>query len=182
SLLAVTPESFRYTSGYELYLSSANRRPSKKIIQTLKDMLHACVIDFGNGWNRHLPLVEFSYNDSYRTCIKAAPFEALYGRKCRSPNWIQAARDRLKSCSDVKRKPLEFQVSVKVMLKVSPWKGEILFSKRGKQKPQYIIPSKVLARIETVAYKLELLHQLIVPVDYVPAGHVLVFADRDRIC
>ncbi|GJU39135.1 putative reverse transcriptase domain-containing protein [Tanacetum coccineum] len=162
SLLAVTLESFRYTSRYKLYLSSANRRPSKKIIQTLKDMLLACVIDFENGWNRHLPLVEFSYNDSYRTSIKAAPFEALYGRKCRSPikNWIQAARDRLKSCTDVKRKPLEFQVGVKVMLKVSPWKGEIRFSKRGKQKPQYIIPSKVLARIETVAYRLELPHQL----------------------
>ncbi|GKC49187.1 putative reverse transcriptase domain-containing protein [Tanacetum coccineum] len=58
---------------------------SERTIQTLKDMLRACVIDFGNGWVNHLPLVEFSYNNSYHTSIKAAPFEALYGRKCRSP-------------------------------------------------------------------------------------------------
>ncbi|GKD26821.1 reverse transcriptase domain-containing protein [Tanacetum coccineum] len=58
---------------------------SERTIQTLKDMLQACVIDFGKGWERHLPLVEFSYNNSYHASIKAAPFEALYGRKCRSP-------------------------------------------------------------------------------------------------
>ncbi|GJY21249.1 putative reverse transcriptase domain-containing protein [Tanacetum coccineum] len=58
---------------------------SERTIQTLEDMLRACVIDFGNGWDRHLPLVEFSYNNSYHTSIKVAPFEALYGRKCRSP-------------------------------------------------------------------------------------------------
>ncbi|GKB90347.1 putative reverse transcriptase domain-containing protein, partial [Tanacetum coccineum] len=58
---------------------------SERTIQTLKDMLRAYVIDFGKGWERHLPLVEFSYNNSYRASIKGAPFEALYGRKCRSP-------------------------------------------------------------------------------------------------
>nr|GFB62805.1 reverse transcriptase domain-containing protein [Tanacetum cinerariifolium] len=58
---------------------------SEMTIQTLEDMLHACVVDFGNGLERHLPLVEFSYNNSYHASIKAAPFEALYGRKCRSP-------------------------------------------------------------------------------------------------
>ncbi|GKB15442.1 putative reverse transcriptase domain-containing protein [Tanacetum coccineum] len=58
---------------------------SERTIQTLEDMLRACVIDFGKGWERHLPLVEFSYNNSYHASIKAAPFEALYGRKCRSP-------------------------------------------------------------------------------------------------
>ncbi|GKF15035.1 putative reverse transcriptase domain-containing protein, partial [Tanacetum coccineum] len=58
---------------------------SERTIQTLEDMLRACVIDFGNGWVRHLPLVEFSYNNSYHASIKVAPFEALYGRKCRSP-------------------------------------------------------------------------------------------------
>ncbi|GJY13250.1 putative reverse transcriptase domain-containing protein [Tanacetum coccineum] len=58
---------------------------SERTIQTLKDMLRACVIDFGKGWERHLPLVEFSYNNSYHASIKAAPFEALYGRKCRLP-------------------------------------------------------------------------------------------------
>ncbi|GKE38292.1 putative reverse transcriptase domain-containing protein, partial [Tanacetum coccineum] len=58
---------------------------SERTIQTLEDMLRACVIDFGNGWVKHLPLVEFSYNNSYHASIKAAPFEALYGRKCHSP-------------------------------------------------------------------------------------------------
>ncbi|GKE67808.1 putative reverse transcriptase domain-containing protein [Tanacetum coccineum] len=60
-------------------------RQSERTIQTLEDMLHACVIYFGNGWVRHLPLVELSYNNSYHASIKAAPFEALYGQKCRSP-------------------------------------------------------------------------------------------------
>nr|GEV31016.1 putative reverse transcriptase domain, ribonuclease H-like domain, aspartic peptidase domain protein [Tanacetum cinerariifolium] len=58
---------------------------SERTIQTLEDMLRACVIDFENGWERHLPLVEFSYNNSYHASIKAAPFDALFGRKCRSP-------------------------------------------------------------------------------------------------
>ncbi|GJV80220.1 putative reverse transcriptase domain-containing protein [Tanacetum coccineum] len=104
---------------------------SKRTIQTLKDMLRACVIDFGKGWDRHLPLLEFSYNNSYHTSIKVAPFESLYGRKFRSPIcWaevgdaqligpeiihgttekiiqikkrIQAARDRQKSYADRRR-------------------------------------------------------------------------------
>ncbi|GJY91683.1 reverse transcriptase domain-containing protein [Tanacetum coccineum] len=58
---------------------------SERTIQTSEDMLRACVIDFGKGWEKHLPLVEFSYNNSYRASIKAAPFKALYGQKCRSP-------------------------------------------------------------------------------------------------
>ncbi|GKE56804.1 putative reverse transcriptase domain-containing protein, partial [Tanacetum coccineum] len=58
---------------------------SERTIQTLEDMLRACVLDFGKGWDRHLPLVEFLYNNSYHTSIKAAPFEVLYGRKCQSP-------------------------------------------------------------------------------------------------
>ncbi|GJU51587.1 putative reverse transcriptase domain-containing protein [Tanacetum coccineum] len=59
---------------------------SERTFQTLEDMLRACVIDFGKGWVKHLPLVEFSYNNSYHASIKAALYEALYGRKCRSPN------------------------------------------------------------------------------------------------
>nr|GEZ27809.1 putative reverse transcriptase domain-containing protein [Tanacetum cinerariifolium] len=137
---------------------------SERTIQTLEDMLRACAIDFGKGWVNHLPLVEFSYNNSYHASIKAAPFEALYGRKCHSPVcWtevggaqilgpkliqettekivqikqrMQAARDRQKSYADLKRKPMEFQVGDKVMLKVSPQKGVVRFGKRGKLNPR----------------------------------------------
>ncbi|GJR06509.1 putative reverse transcriptase domain-containing protein [Tanacetum coccineum] len=160
----------------------------ERTIQTLEDMLHACVIDFGKSWDRHLPLVEFSYNNSYHTSIKAAPFEALYGRKCRSPvcwaevgdaqltgpeiihettekivqikSRIQAARDRQKSYADLKRKPMDFQVGDRVMLKVSPWKGVVRFGKRGKLNPRYIGPFKVLSKVGDVAYRLELPQQL----------------------
>nr|GEU53308.1 hypothetical protein [Tanacetum cinerariifolium] len=143
---------------------------SERTIQTLKDMMRACVIDFRKGWVKHLPLVEFSYNNSYHASIKVAPYEALYGRKCRSPIcWaevgeaqltgpemiqettekillikqrIQAAQDRQKSYADRKRKPMKFEVWDRVMLKVSPWKGVVRFIKRGKLNPMYIGPFK----------------------------------------
>ncbi|GJW88626.1 putative reverse transcriptase domain-containing protein [Tanacetum coccineum] len=110
---------------------------SERTIQTLEDMLRACAIDFGKGWVNHLPLVEFSYNNSYHASIKAAPFEALYeSRKgVTYKQRMQAARDRQKSYADLKRKPMEFQVGDKVMLKVSPWKGVVRFGKRGKLNP-----------------------------------------------
>ncbi|GJW55176.1 putative reverse transcriptase domain-containing protein [Tanacetum coccineum] len=128
---------------------------SERTIQTLEDMLRACVIDFGKGWVNHLPLVEFSYNNSYHASIKAAPFEALYGRKCRSPVcWTE------KSYADLKRKLMEFQVEDKVMLKVSPWKGVMRFGKRGKLNLRYVGPFKVLEKVREIAYKLELLEEL----------------------
>ncbi|GKA47686.1 putative reverse transcriptase domain-containing protein [Tanacetum coccineum] len=161
---------------------------SERTIQTLEDMLRACVIDFGKGWEKHLPFVEFSYNNSYHASIKAAPFDALYGRKCRSPvGWaevgdvqltepeiihettekivqirqrLQAARDRQRSYANVRRKPLEFQVGDRVMLKVSPRKGVIHFGKRGNLNPRYIRPFTILKRIGPVAYKLELPEEL----------------------
>ncbi|GJZ63610.1 putative reverse transcriptase domain-containing protein [Tanacetum coccineum] len=117
-------------------------------INTPKYMLRACVIDFGNGWVRHLPLVEFSYNNSYHASIKAAPFEALYKWKCRSPVcWAE-------------RKPMEFQVGDRVMLKVSPWKGVVRFGKRGKLNPRYVGPFKLLEKGGFVAYKIELPQEL----------------------
>ncbi|GJV25781.1 putative reverse transcriptase domain-containing protein [Tanacetum coccineum] len=122
---------------------------SERTIQTLKDMLRACVIDFVKGWERHLRLVEFSYNNSYHASIKAAPFEALYGRK-----------DRQRSYAIVRQKSLEFQVGDRVMLKVSPQKGVIQFKKRGKLNPRYIGPFKILKRVGPVAYTLELPEEL----------------------
>nr|GEY97704.1 putative reverse transcriptase domain-containing protein [Tanacetum cinerariifolium] len=144
-------KAFQKAMGTRLDMSTAYHPEtdgqSERTIQTLEDMLRAYVIDFGNGWERHLPLVEFSYNNSYHASIKATPFEALYGRKCRSPFcWaevgdaqltgpelihettekivqikqrIQAARDNQKSYADVRCKPLEFQVGDRVMLKTS---------------------------------------------------------------
>ncbi|GKD56296.1 putative reverse transcriptase domain-containing protein, partial [Tanacetum coccineum] len=157
-------------------------------MSTVYHMLCASVIDFGKGWVNHLPLVEFSYNNSYHASIKAAPFEALYGRKCRSPVcWakvgeiqltgpeivqettekviqikqrFQAARDRQKSYADLKRMPMEFQVGYRVMLKVSPWKWVVNFGKRGKSNPMYVRPFKVLEKVGVVAYKLELPQEL----------------------
>nr|GEY05644.1 putative reverse transcriptase domain-containing protein [Tanacetum cinerariifolium] len=121
-------------------------------------MLRACAIDFGKGWKKHLPLVEFSYNNSYHVSIKAAPFEALYGRKCRSPvcwaevgdtqltgpeiihettkkivqirQHLQAARYRQRSYANVRRKPLDFQAGDRVMLKISPRKVSFDSKKR----------------------------------------------------
>nr|GEU35292.1 putative reverse transcriptase domain-containing protein [Tanacetum cinerariifolium] len=133
---------------------------SERTIQTLEDMLRTCVMDFGSDWDKHLPLAEFSYNNSYHTSIKAAPFEALYERKCRSHNRLLAARSRQKSYADVRRKPLDFKVGDKVMLKVSPWKGVIRFGKRRKLSPCYIGPFKILSRVGPVAYKLELPREL----------------------
>ncbi|KAD5508094.1 hypothetical protein E3N88_15797 [Mikania micrantha] len=161
---------------------------SERTIQTLEDMLRACVIDFGSSWETHLPLVEFSYNNNYHTSIQAAPFEALYGRKCRSPIcWAEvgdsqltgpelvhemtekivqirkrmaAARDKQKSYADKRRKPLEFQVGDRVLLKISPWKGVIRFGKRGKLNPRYIGPFEITKRIGPVAYELNLPDEL----------------------
>nr|GEY40015.1 putative reverse transcriptase domain-containing protein [Tanacetum cinerariifolium] len=163
-----------------------NSMPQWQELDTLLWRFADC--DHARGWVNHLPLVEFSYNNSYHASIKAAPFEALYGRKCRSPVcWtevgeaqilgleliqettekiiqiqqrMQAARDRQKSYADLKRKPMEFQVRDKVMLKVSPWKGVVHFGKRGKLNPRYVGPFNVLKRVGDVAYKFDLLEEL----------------------
>ncbi|GJR18405.1 putative reverse transcriptase domain-containing protein [Tanacetum coccineum] len=180
--------SFQKALGTDISMSTAYHPEtdgqSERTIQTLEDMLRACVIDFGKGWVKHLPLAEFSYNNSYHASIKAAPYEALYGQKCRSPVcWaevgeaqltgpeliqettekivlikqrMQAAQHRQKSYADQKRKPMEFKAGDRVMLKVSPWKGVVRFGKRGKLNPRYVGPFKVLAKVGKVAYRLEL--------------------------
>ncbi|GJX40500.1 putative reverse transcriptase domain-containing protein [Tanacetum coccineum] len=161
---------------------------SERTIQTLEDMLRACVIDFGRSWNIHLPLAEFSYNNSYHSSIRCAPFEALYGRKCRLPilwaeigdsgligpdlvqettdkvvmirDRLKAVRDRQKSYADNRRKRLEFQVGNHVMLKVLPWKGVVRFGKKGKIAPRFVRPFEILERIGPVAYRLRLPKEL----------------------
>ena len=150
----------------------------------MEDMLRACVLEFQGKWEDDLPLVEFSYNNSYQSTIKMAPFEALYGRKCRTPlcwsdldealilgpemiqettetirkiqEHIKVAQSRQKSYSDKRRRPLEFQVGDKVFLKVSPTKGVKRFGVRGKLSPRYIGPYEIVERLNSVAYRLEL--------------------------
>ena len=130
---------------------------------------------FGGSWNQYLPLIEFSYNNSYQATIGMAPYEALYGRKCRSPvHWyetgeaivtapefventtnavnkihgrMKSAQSLQKSYADKRRRPLEFQLGDSVFLKISPFKGIIWFEKWGKLNPRYIRPYEILERV-----------------------------------
>ena len=132
----------------------------------------------------HLPLVEFAYNNSYQVSIQMAPYEALYGRPCRSPLcWTEVgessitgpdlirdtsekvslirqrlltAQSRQKSYADVRRLPLEFEVRDHVFFKVMPKRGVVRFGKRGKLSPRFIRPFEVVERIDIVAYLLAL--------------------------
>ncbi|GKC61002.1 putative reverse transcriptase domain-containing protein [Tanacetum coccineum] len=129
---------------------------SERTIQTLKDMLRACVIDFGNSWDRHLPLSEVGDSQLTGPELIRDTTEKIIQIK----NRLLAARSHQKSYADEKAKPLEFEVGDKVLLKVSPWKGAARFGKRGKLSPRYIRPFKILARVGPVAYTLELLEEL----------------------
>ncbi|GJU66249.1 reverse transcriptase domain-containing protein [Tanacetum coccineum] len=152
---------------------------SERTIQTLEDILRACILDFGGSWDVHLPLVEFSYNNSYHS---------IYGRKCRLPiMWAEvregqligpelvqetiekisqikdrltATRDRQKSYADKRRKPLEFSVGDYVLLKVSPWKGVVRIGKKGKLAPIFVEPFEIIEKVGPVAYRLDLLEEL----------------------
>ena len=141
---------------------------SERTIQVLEDMLRACVLDHKGSCEEHLPLVEFAYNNSYQASIQMAPYEALYGRPCRSPIcWTEVGessiagpnlirdtsekvslirqrllmtQSRKKSYADVRRRPLEFEVRFHVFLKVMPKRGVVRFGKCGKLSPRFIGP------------------------------------------
>ena len=181
-------KSFQKAMGTRLTMSTTfhpqTDGQSKRTIQVLEDMLRACVLDHKGSWEEQLPLVEFSYNNSYHASIQMAPYEALYGRPCRSlicwtevgessitgPDLIKdtfekvslirqcllTAKSRHKSYADVRRRPLEFEVGNHVFLKVRPKRGVVRFSKRGKLSPRFIGPFEILERVGTVAYRLDL--------------------------
>ena len=178
--------------GVKLNLSTAfhpqTDGQSERTIQTLEDMLRSCVLQFKGHWNEYLPLVEFTYNNSYHSSIEMSPYEALYGKQCRTPLcWnetserkllgleivqttvdkvnvihaqLKAAQDRQKSYADKRRKDLEFEVGDRVFLKLSPLKGVVRFGKRGKLSPRYIGPFEIVERIGPVAYRLDLPEEL----------------------
>jgi hypothetical protein len=157
---------------------------SERTIQILEDMLKACVLDFKGSWIHHLTLVEFAYNNSYQASIKMAPYEALYGRRCRSPIcWdevgerkilgpeivlktcekielirerLRVAQSRQKSYADTRRRDLEFEIGDMLFIRVAPMKGVMRFGKKGKLKPRYVGPFEILERVGPVAYKLAL--------------------------
>lgn len=180
--------SFQECVGTKLNISTAYHPQtdgqSERTIQTLEDMLRVCVIDFKGTWDEHLPLIEFAYNNRYHASIGMPPYEALYGRRCRSPLcWeevgerkilgpelvpqtkdvidlirgrLAAAQDRQRKYADLARKDREYEVGDLVFLKVSPWKGLMRFGKKGKLSPRFIGPFEILKRIGAVAYELAL--------------------------
>ncbi|XP_072093104.1 transposon Tf2-1 polyprotein isoform X4 [Arachis hypogaea] len=179
---------FQRAFGTQLSLSTAYHPQtdgqSERTIQTLEDMLRACVLDQPVSWDRYMPLIEFAYNNSYHASIGMAPYEALYGRKCQSPLcWYETgersllgpemmaetteqikkirsrmliAQSRQKSYADQRRKPLEFEEGEHVFLKVTPTTGVGRAIKTKKLNPRYIGPFEILKRIGPVAYRIAL--------------------------
>ncbi|TYK26028.1 pol protein [Cucumis melo var. makuwa] len=157
---------------------------TERLNQVLEDMLRACALKFPGSWDSHLHLMEFAYNNSFQATIGMAPFEALYGKCCRSPVcWgevgeqrlmgpelvqstneaiqkirarMYTAQSRQKSYADMRRKDLEFDVGDKVFLKVAPMRGVLRFEKRGKLSPRFVRPFEILERIGQVAYRFSL--------------------------
>jgi hypothetical protein len=147
-------------------------------------MLRACALQHGGSWDKSLPYAEFSYNNSYQATLKMSPFEALYGRKCRTPLYLdqtgerhffgpkliqeaeeqvriirenlRVAQTRQKSYADNRRRPLEFEEGEHVYLKVSPLRGMRRFKVTGKLSPRFIGPFRIFRRVGEMAYQLEL--------------------------
>ncbi|KZV41358.1 Retrotransposon protein, Ty3-gypsy subclass, partial [Dorcoceras hygrometricum] len=157
---------------------------SERVIQILEDLFRASVLDFSDSWDFKFPVIEFTYNSSYQASIEMAPYEALYGRKCRLPilwddigeiteigpdiveqtteaikrirDRIKTAQSRQKSYADSHRRDLNFEVGDHVFLKISPMKGVIRFGRKGNLSPRFIGPFQILERIGTLAYRLAL--------------------------
>lgn len=157
---------------------------SERTIQTLEDMLRACVLNFSGHWDDELPKMEFAYNNSFQASINMSPFEALYGRRCRTPvcwnevgdrkiygselvetfrerikliqQHLRTAQDRQKKYADRRRIDLSFEIGDRVFLKISPWKGVLRFGKKGKLSPRYIGPYEILGKVGVVAYRIAL--------------------------
>ena len=147
-------------------------------------MLRACALDYGSSWDDNLPYADFSYNNSYQASFKMAPFESLYGRRCRTPlMWdevgdrqlfgpdlikeseeeVKLIRDRLKvaqsrqkSYADLKRKEVTYEIGDRAYLRVSPLRGVKRFGVKGKLAPRFVGPYRVLEHMGEVACKLEL--------------------------
>ncbi|RVW31995.1 Transposon Tf2-12 polyprotein [Vitis vinifera] len=167
-----------------LYIKEITDGQSERVIQVLEDLLRACALDLKGNWDDYLPLVEFSYNNSFQASIGMILFEALYGRKCRSPvclddvgekkllgpelvqltvekvslikERLKATQSRQKSYANNRRRDLEFEVGDHVFLKVSPMKFIMRFGRKGKLNPRFVGPFEVLERIGTLAYKVAL--------------------------
>ena len=161
---------------------------TERVNQILEDMLRACVLTYGASWEDSLPCAEFSYNNSYQESLKMSPFEALYGRRCRTPlNWpetgdsrifgpevlkeaetkVKLIRDRLKTAQsrqksyyDQKHRQISFEPNEYVYLGVSPMRGLQRFKVKGKLTPRFVGPFRIIARRGKVAYQLELPSEL----------------------
>ncbi|GJV80246.1 reverse transcriptase domain-containing protein [Tanacetum coccineum] len=135
---------------------------SERTIQTLEDMLRACVLDFGGSWDVYLPLLEFSYNNSYHSSVGEGQLigselvQETTEKISQIKDGLKAVRDRQKSYADKRRKPLEFSVGDYVLLKVSPWKGVVRFGKKGKLAPRFVGPFEIVEKVGLVAYRLRL--------------------------